>query len=140
MPNDQEFEPQRVDLGGRRIIKKPIGDLEDITLRALRILKEVSVIACEDTRQTQKLLNHFAIGTRTTSYHEHNELTKSAELIMQLERGESIAVVTDAGMPGISDPGYRLVTLAVRHKIPVVPIPGATAFVCALVASGLPTD
>ena len=130
----------RAGLGTLYLVATPIGNLEDITLRALRILKEVNVIACEDTRQTQKLLNHFSIETRTTSYHEHNELTKSAELIMQLERGESIAVVTDAGMPGISDPGYRLVTLAVRHKIPVVPIPGATAFVSALVASGLPTD
>ena len=130
----------RAGLGTLYLVATPIGNLEDITLRALRILKEVNVVACEDTRQTQKLLNHFSIETRTTSYHEHNELTKSAELIMQLERGESIAVVTDAGMPGISDPGYRLVTLAVRHKIPVVPIPGATAFVSALVASGLPTD
>jgi 16S rRNA (cytidine1402-2'-O)-methyltransferase len=127
-------------LGTLYLVATPIGNLEDITLRALRILKEVNVIACEDTRQTQKLLNHFSIETRTTSYHEHNELTKSAELIMQLEGGASIAVVTDAGMPGISDPGYRLVTLAVRHRIPVVPIPGATAFVSALVASGLPTD
>lgn len=139
MSNNGEFE-SRGNRGTLYLVGTPIGNLEDITLRALRILKEVSVIACEDTRQTQKLLNHFAIETRTTSYHEHNELTKSAELIMQLERGESIAVVTDAGMPGISDPGYRLVTLAVRHRIPVVPIPGATAFVSALVASGLPTD
>ncbi len=122
------------------LVATPIGNLEDITMRALRVLKEADLIACEDTRQTQKLLNHFAIATRTTSYHEHNELTRSAELIMQLEQGESIAVVTDAGMPGISDPGYRLVSLAIRHKIPVVPIPGATAFVSALVASGLPTD
>ncbi len=122
------------------LVATPIGNLEDITLRALRVLKEVNLIACEDTRQTQKLLNHFGIETRTTSYHEHNELTRSAELIMQLEQGDSIAVVTDAGMPGISDPGYRLVSLAIRHHIKVVPIPGATAFVSALVASGLPTD
>jgi 16S rRNA (cytidine1402-2'-O)-methyltransferase len=139
MSNNSESE-SRGNRGTLYLVGTPIGNLEDITLRALRILKEVSVIACEDTRQTQKLLNHFSIETRTTSYHEHNELTKSAELIMQLERGDSIAVVTDAGMPGISDPGYRLVTLAVRHRIPVVPIPGATAFVNALVASGLPTD
>lgn len=122
------------------LVATPIGNLEDITMRALRVLKEVDLIACEDTRQTQKLLNHFSISTRTTSYHEHNELTRSAELIMQLEQGQSIAVVTDAGMPGISDPGYRLVALAIRHHIAVVPIPGATAFVSALVASGLPTD
>jgi 16S rRNA (cytidine1402-2'-O)-methyltransferase len=140
MPSENEIELRGDRRGTLYLVATPIGNLEDITLRALRVLKEVAVIACEDTRQTQKLLNHFSIGTRSTSYHEHNELTKSAELIMQLERGESIAVVTDAGMPGISDPGYRLVTLAVRHKIPVVPIPGATAFVCALVASGMPTD
>lgn len=122
------------------LVATPIGNLEDITFRAVRVLKEVSLIACEDTRQTQKLLNHYGIETRTTSYHEHNEMTRSAELIMKLEQGLSIAIVTDAGMPGVSDPGYRLVTLAVRHKIPVVPIPGPTAFVAALVASGLPTD
>jgi 16S rRNA (cytidine1402-2'-O)-methyltransferase len=118
----------------------PIGNLEDITLRALRVLKEVDVIACEDTRQTQKLLNHYAIGTRTTSYHEHNEMTKSAELVKEMQEGMSVALVTDAGMPGISDPGYRLITLAIRHRVPVVPIPGAAAFLAALVASGLPTD
>jgi 16S rRNA (cytidine1402-2'-O)-methyltransferase len=122
------------------LVATPIGNLEDITLRAIRTLKEVDLIACEDTRQTQKLLSHYGIDKRTTSYHEHNELTRSAELIMQLERGESIALVTDAGMPGISDPGYRLVALAIRHHIPVVPIPGPTAFLAALVASGLPTD
>lgn len=122
------------------LVATPIGNLEDITLRALRTLKEVDLIACEDTRQTMKLLSHYGIEKKTTSYHEHNELTRSAELIMHLERGESIALVTDAGMPGISDPGYRLVALAIRHKIPVVPIPGPTAFVAALVASGLPTD
>jgi 16S rRNA (cytidine1402-2'-O)-methyltransferase len=122
------------------LVATPIGNLEDITLRAIRILKEVDLIACEDTRQTQKLLSHYGIETRTTSYHEHNELTRSAELIMQMEQGQSIALVTDAGMPGISDPGYRMVALAIRHHIPVVPIPGPTAFLAALVASGLPTD
>jgi 16S rRNA (cytidine1402-2'-O)-methyltransferase len=122
------------------LVATPIGNLEDITLRAIRTLKEVDLIACEDTRQTQKLLSHYGIEKRTTSYHEHNELTRSAELIMQVEQGESIALVTDAGMPGISDPGYRLVALAIRHHIPVVPIPGPTAFLAALVASGLPTD
>jgi 16S rRNA (cytidine1402-2'-O)-methyltransferase len=104
------------------------------------VLKEVDVIACEDTRQTQKLLNHYAIATRTTSYHEHNEVTKSAELVKAIEEGASVALVTDAGMPGISDPGYRLITLAIRHHLPVVPVPGASAFLAALVASGMPTD
>ncbi len=122
------------------LVGTPIGNLEDITLRALRLLKEVDVIACEDTRQTQKLLNHYAIATRTTSYHEHNEMTKSAELVKEMQEGASVALVTDAGMPGISDPGYRLIALAIRHRVPVVPIPGASAFLAALVASGLPTD
>ena len=122
------------------LVATPIGNLEDITLRALRTLKEVDLIACEDTRQTQKLLNHYQIEKRTISYHEHNELTRAAELIMHLEQGSSIALVTDAGMPGISDPGFRLVSLAIRHRIRVVPIPGASAFLSALVASGLPTD
>src|ERR1700683_2631042 len=122
------------------LVGTPIGNLEDITLRALRVLKEVDVIACEDTRQTQKLLNHYAIATRTTSYHEHNEMTRSAELVNEMQAGASVALVTDAGMPGISDPGYRLIALAIRHRVPVVPIPGAAAFLAALVASGLPTD
>jgi 16S rRNA (cytidine1402-2'-O)-methyltransferase len=122
------------------LVGTPIGNLEDITLRALRVLKEVDVIACEDTRQTQKLLNHFAIATRTTSYHEHNEMTKSAELVKEMQEGASVALVSDAGMPGISDPGYRLITLAIRHHVPVVPVPGASAFLAALVASGLPSD
>ncbi|MBZ5687585.1 MAG: 16S rRNA (cytidine(1402)-2'-O)-methyltransferase [Acidobacteriia bacterium] len=122
------------------LVATPIGNLDDITLRALRVLKEVDVIACEDTRQTQKLLNHYNIVTRMTSYHEHNEMTKSAELVKEMQEGASVALVTDAGMPGISDPGYRLITLAIRHHLPVVPVPGASAFLAALVASGLPTD
>ncbi len=122
------------------LVATPIGNLEDITLRALRVLKEVDLIACEDTRQTQKLLSHYGIQTRTVSYHEHNEMTKAAELVVDLEGGAKIALVTDAGMPGISDPGFRLITLAIRHHVPVVPIPGASAFLAALVASGLPTD
>ena len=122
------------------MVATPIGNLEDITLRALRVLKETDLIACEDTRQTQKLLNHFAIPTRTTSYHEHNEITRAAELVLELENGSRIALVTDAGMPGISDPGFRLISLAIRHRVPVVPVPGASAFLAALVASGMPAD
>ena len=122
------------------LVATPIGNLEDITLRALRVLKEVDLIACEDTRQTLKLLSHYSIHTRTVSYHEHNEMTKAAELVVDLEGGAKIALVTDAGMPGISDPGFRLIALAIRHHVPVVPIPGASAFLAALVASGLPTD
>ena len=125
---------------GLYLVATPIGNLEDITLRALRVLTQADLIACEDTRQTQKLLNHYGITTRTTSYHEHNEMTRSAELVLELEQGAQIALVTDAGMPGISDPGFRLISLAIRHHIPVVPIPGASAFLSALVASGLPTD
>src|SRR5437773_9243496 len=93
---------------GLYLVGTPIGNLEDITLRALRVLKEADLIACEDTRQTQKLLNHYSITTRTISYHEHNEASRAAELSVELERGARIALVTDAGMPGISDPGYRL--------------------------------
>ncbi len=119
------------------VVGTPIGNLEDITLRALRVLRNADRIACEDTRQTQKLLNHYEIHTKTVSYHEHNEMTRAPELIVHLEDGESIALVTDAGMPGISDPGFRLITLAIRHGIKVVPIPGASAFLSALVASGL---
>ncbi len=129
-----------VERGTLYLVGTPIGNLDDITLRALHVLKEVDLIACEDTRQTAKLLNHYAIKKSTLSYHEHNELTRAAELIVHLERGDNVAVVSDAGMPGVSDPGYRLVALAVRHHIRVVPIPGASAFLSALVASGLPTD
>jgi 16S rRNA (cytidine1402-2'-O)-methyltransferase len=122
------------------LVATPIGNLEDITLRAVRVLKEVDVIACEDTRQTQKLLNHYGITTRTISYHEHNEMTRAAELVKEMQEGATVALVTDAGMPGISDPGFRLISLAIQHHLAVVPIPGASAFLAALVASGLPTD
>ncbi|HEY7615503.1 MAG TPA: 16S rRNA (cytidine(1402)-2'-O)-methyltransferase [Terriglobales bacterium] len=125
---------------GLYLVATPIGNLEDITLRALRVLKDADVIACEDTRQTQKLLSHYGITTRTTSYHEHNEITRAAELVVELEQGARIALVSDAGMPGISDPGFRLTSLAIRHHIPVVPVPGPAAFLAALVASGLPVD
>jgi 16S rRNA (cytidine1402-2'-O)-methyltransferase len=129
-------------IGGPQLylVATPIGNLEDITLRALRVLKEVDLIACEDTRRTLTLLSHYGIQTRLVSYHEHNEMTKAAELVVDLEGGAKIALVTDAGMPGISDPGFRLIALAIRHHVPVVPIPGASAFLAALVASGLPTD
>ncbi|MDQ1728202.1 MAG: rRNA (cytidine1402-2-O)-methyltransferase [Pyrinomonadaceae bacterium] len=122
------------------LIATPIGNLEDITHRAVRLLGEVAVIACEDTRHTRKLLNHYDINTRTVSYHEHNERERAAELIVQLRQGANVAVVSDAGTPGISDPGFRLARLAIENEIAVVPVPGASAFVAALVASGLPTD
>jgi 16S rRNA (cytidine1402-2'-O)-methyltransferase len=138
LSDDSEKDPNGS--GSLFLVGTPIGNLEDITLRALRTLKEVDLIACEDTRQTQKLLNHYGIEKRTVSYHEHNELERAPELIVHLENGENVAVVSDAGMPGVSDPGYRLVALALRHHIRVVPIPGASAFLSALVASGLPTD
>jgi 16S rRNA (cytidine1402-2'-O)-methyltransferase len=122
------------------LVATPIGNLEDITLRAVRILKEADLIACEDTRQTQKLLQHYGIRKEMVSYHEHNELTRSPELVIELEQGAKIALVSDAGTPGISDPGYRLVILCLRHHISVVPIPGPSALVAALAASGLPAD
>lgn len=122
------------------LVATPIGNLDDITLRAIKVLGEVSLIACEDTRHTRKLLTHFGINTRTISYHEHNERERAVELLEWLSNGESIAVVSDAGTPGISDPGFRLVQLAIENDIRVVPVPGATAFVSALVASGIPTD
>ena len=122
------------------VVGTPIGNLEDITLRAIRVLKEADLIACEDTRRTQQLLNHYQIHTPTLSYHEHNEMTRAPELVIKLAEGNNIALVSDAGMPVVSDPGFRLVHLAVRHAIPVVPVPGASAFVAALAASGLPVD
>jgi 16S rRNA (cytidine1402-2'-O)-methyltransferase len=122
------------------IVATPIGNLEDITLRAIRILKETDLIACEDTRQTQKLLNHYGIRKRLVSYHLHNELTRAPELIIELEQSASVALVSDAGTPVISDPGHRLVSLCLRHHVAVVPIPGPCAFVSALAASGLPSD
>lgn len=118
----------------------PIGNLEDISLRALRVLKEVDLIACEDTRQTLKLLSRFEIRKPLESYHEHNEMTRAPELVMRMEEGVRVALVSDAGTPVISDPGHRLVSLCLRHKIPVVPIPGPSAIVAALVACGLPSD
>ncbi|HEY2461487.1 MAG TPA: 16S rRNA (cytidine(1402)-2'-O)-methyltransferase [Candidatus Acidoferrum sp.] len=122
------------------LVGTPIGNLEDITLRALRILQEVSVIACEDTRHTQKLLSHYKIEKSLVSYHEHNEMTRAPELLIALEGGAKIALVSDAGMPLISDPGHRLVSLCLRHRIPVVPIPGPSALLAALAGSGLPNE
>jgi len=122
------------------LVGTPIGNLEDITLRALRILKEVDRIACEDTRHTQKLLAHYDIHKPLVSYHEHNEMTRAAELVLALEQGARIALVSDAGMPLVSDPGHRLVSLCVRHRIPVVPVPGPSALLAALGASGLPNE
>ena len=119
------------------LVATPIGNLEDISLRALRVLKEADFIACEDTRETMKLLTHFDIQKRMVSYHEHNEITRAPEIVIDLEQGAKVALVSDAGTPAISDPGHRLVTLCVRHGIKVVPVPGASAFVAALAASGM---
>lgn len=121
------------------IVATPIGNLEDITLRALRILREVDLVAAEDTRQTRKLLARYDIETELTSYHEHNERTKAVQLVDRLESGESIALVSDAGTPTISDPGYHLVREAVARGIRVSPIPGASALTAALSVAGLPT-
>jgi 16S rRNA (cytidine1402-2'-O)-methyltransferase len=122
------------------IVATPIGNLADLTPRALRVLGEVDLIACEDTRHTRRLLNRFGIKAKTISYHEHNERERAAELCRLLESGKNIAVVSDAGTPLISDPGFRIVRAAIARGIAVVPIPGPTAFVAALVASGLPCD
>jgi 16S rRNA (cytidine1402-2'-O)-methyltransferase len=123
------------------IVATPIGNLEDITLRALRVLREeVAVIACEDTRQTQKLLEHFQIRKPLVSYHEHNEAARSSELVERLVNGDSVALVSDAGTPLLSDPGYRLVSAAVDRGVKVVPLPGPSAALAALSASGLPTN
>jgi 16S rRNA (cytidine1402-2'-O)-methyltransferase len=125
--------------GAIYIIGTPIGNLEDITLRALRVLKEVDLIACEDTRHTRKLLAHFQISKTTVSYHEHNERERAAELIEKLQAGLNIALVSDAGTPLISDPGFHIVREAINRQITVVPIPGPSALVTALSAAGLPT-
>lgn len=122
------------------LVATPIGNLEDITYRAVRILGEVDAIACEDTRQTRKLLDHYAIHKPMVSYHEHNEAERAAELTAQMLAGQSIALVSDAGVPLVSDPGYRLVRAAIEAGIPVHPIPGASAGLTALAAAGLPTD
>jgi len=122
------------------LVATPIGNLQDITLRALETLRTVDLIACEDTRHTRNLLNHFRISNRTISYHEHNENERAEELVDKLIGGESIAIVSDAGTPGICDPGYKIVQRAAEAGVTIVPIPGAVAFVNALVASAISTD
>jgi 16S rRNA (cytidine1402-2'-O)-methyltransferase len=122
------------------IVSTPVGNLEDMTYRAVRVLKEVHLIACEDTRESRKLFDHFGIETRAVSYHEHNEAARAAELVERIEFGDSIALISDAGTPLVSDPGYRIVHLAVERGVTVIPIPGASAILAALAASGLPTD
>jgi 16S rRNA (cytidine1402-2'-O)-methyltransferase len=129
-----------VEPGVLYLVSTPIGNLEDITLRALRVLKEVELVAAEDTRHTGILLKHYNLQKRLISYHDFNKKRKAPLLIRHLQEGKSVAVTSDAGTPGISDPGYFLVRLAVREDIKVVPVPGASAFLSALVVSGLPTD
>lgn len=131
---------EQIKPGTLYVVATPIGNLEDISYRAVRVLKEADLIACEDTRHTAKLLNHYGIDKPTVSYHEHNEAARAEELVTKLEQGLNIAQVSDAGMPGISDPGYRVIKLAIERGVEVVPIPGASAMVAALAASGLPTD
>lgn len=122
------------------LVATPIGNLGDMSFRAVETLKQVDLIACEDTRHTQKLINHYSIGKKLISYHEHNEASRAEELVARMIEGKSVAVVTDAGTPGISDPGYRLVRRAIESGIRVESIPGPVAFVNAAVISGLPTD
>jgi 16S rRNA (cytidine1402-2'-O)-methyltransferase len=125
---------------GLYVVATPIGNLEDITLRALRVLRTAELIACEDTRHTQKLLNHFEINTPTQSYHEHNEAARAQELAAKIEGGARIALVSDAGMPGVSDPGERVIRAALDRGLKVIVVPGPSALISALVASGLPTE
>jgi 16S rRNA (cytidine1402-2'-O)-methyltransferase len=122
------------------IVPTPIGNLQDITLRALDVLKQVDLIACEDTRTSGKLLSHYGITTRRISYHDHNERTRTPQLIARMKAGASIALISDAGTPGISDPGFYLVRECHRHDIVVVPLPGPSAVLPALVASGIPSE
>jgi 16S rRNA (cytidine1402-2'-O)-methyltransferase len=127
-------------LGKLYLVATPIGNLNDMTFRAVETLKSVSVIACEDTRHSRKLLTHFGISNKLVSYHEHNEAERAEDLIKHLTNGDSVAVVSDAGTPGISDPSFRIVERAIEAGVEVIPIPGASAFVNAVAASGLPTD
>ena len=127
-------------LGTLYLVATPIGNLQDITFRAVEILKTVDIIACEDTRHTRKLLNVYSISNKLISYHEHNETGRAEEFALLLQQGKSIAIVSDAGTPGINDPGFKMVQKAILIGADVVPIPGAVAFVNAAIASGLPTD
>jgi len=122
------------------LVATPIGNLADITHRALDVLTNVELIACEDTRHTRKLLQHYAISTKTVSYHDHNEQERARQLVELLREGKDVAVVSDAGTPSISDPGFRLVRAAIENEIAVVPVPGPSALISALIAAGLPTD
>jgi 16S rRNA (cytidine1402-2'-O)-methyltransferase len=139
-PSVNESEALKPLAPGLYLVATPIGNLEDITLRALRVLRSADRIACEDTRQTQKLMNHFGIATPMLSVHEHNEAARAESLVEELRAGGRIAVVSDAGMPGISDPGTLLVKAAIEAGVVVYPVPGASAGLSALVASGLETD
>ncbi len=125
---------------GLYLVATPIGNLEDVTLRALRVLRQADRIACEDTRQTQKLLNHYDLHTPTVSYHLFNEGGRAAELVAELKAGARIAIVSDAGTPGIADPGAQLVAAAIQAGVPVFPVPGANAAISGLIASGLPAE
>jgi 16S rRNA (cytidine1402-2'-O)-methyltransferase len=140
MSGDHEKSSDKPLAPGLYLVATPIGNLEDITLRALRILRSVDRIACEDTRQTQKLLNHFEIHTPTVSYHLHNEGTRTEELTAELKQGARIAVVSDAGTPGIADPGGQIAAAAIAAGIDVFPVPGANAAISGLIASGLPAE
>jgi 16S rRNA (cytidine1402-2'-O)-methyltransferase len=140
MSGDHEKSSEKPLAPGLYLVATPIGNLEDITLRALRVLRSVDRIACEDTRQTQKLLNHFEIHTPTVSYHMHNEGSRTEELTAELKLGARIAIVSDAGTPGIADPGGQIAAAAIAAGIDVFPIPGANAAVSGLIASGLPTE
>ena len=122
------------------VVATPIGNLKDITFRAVEILKEANLIAAEDTRKTDILLKHYEISKRMVSYHEHNEQSRAAQIVDFLKAGDSVALVCNAGTPGISDPGYRVIKLAADNGLPVVPVPGPSAFLAALAMSGLPTD
>ena len=133
LPNNSMF-------GKLFVVSTPIGNLEDITLRAVTVLKDCDVIACEDTRNTRKLLARYGIETPLTSYHEHNEVEKSPKLLERLKNGKNVGLVSDAGTPSVSDPGWRLVNLSIENNIEVVPVPGPSAVLSALVVSGLPTD
>jgi 16S rRNA (cytidine1402-2'-O)-methyltransferase len=139
MYSQSSFTGNVAERGELYLVATPIGNLEDMTVRAVNILKMVDIIAAEDTRQTKKLLNHFEIETRLISHHEHNKETSVKGIIELLNEGKKIALVSDAGMPAISDPGYELVREAAAQNIPVIPIPGANAALSALIASGLPT-